>query len=221
MRLLIMGPPGSGKGTQATLIKQAYQIPHISTGEMFRAAIQTGSALGVEAKKYIDHGELVPDDITIEIVKNRITEKDCHHGFLLDGFPRTLPQAVFLDCLLEKCQLQLDAVLNLEMDEEALVKRILGRRVCSNCGATYHVESIPSQVAGICDVCGGKLVMRKDDTEETIRLRLRIYRENTYPLLEYYAKKDLIKTVDGSCDIQTSFQAVVQILGGINDHHKK
>lgn len=221
MRLLIMGPPGAGKGTQAVLIKEEYQIPHISTGEMFREAMANHTALGVEAKKYIDNGNLVPDAVTIGIVKERLALPDCQKGFLLDGFPRTIVQAEALDKILEELNITLDAVLNIEVDNEILVERIAGRRVCPNCGAGYHLESIKPKVDNICDVCNTPLIQRKDDNRETVLNRLQVYENQTKPLLDFYKNKKLVKAVNGEGDIKDIFEKVKVILGGMNDNLKK
>ena len=221
MRLLIMGPPGAGKGTQAVLIKDEYLIPHISTGVMFREAIANNTSLGIEAKSYIDKGNLVSDQITIGIVKERLALPDCHNGFLLDGFPRTIVQAKALDKILNELKIKLDAVINIEVEDELLVKRIAGRRICPNCGAGYHIESIKPQVEGICDVCHTKLVQRKDDDRETVLYRLKVYKNQTKPLLTYYKAQKLVRSVDGRGKINDIFEKVKVILGGLNDNFKK
>jgi adenylate kinase len=221
MRLLIMGPPGAGKGTQAVLIKDKYHIPHISTGAMFRDAIISNTSLGIEAKKYIDKGELVPDQVTIGIVYDRLRLPDCNNGFLLDGFPRTLVQAETLDKILSELNIKLDIVLNIESEDEVLIKRIAGRRVCPKCKASYHVESIKPKVEGICDVCGTKLIQRKDDNRKTILNRLEVYENQTKPLLAYYNAQGLVKCVDGNGGIKSIFEKVEIILGGMNDNFKK
>jgi adenylate kinase len=216
-----MGPPGAGKGTQAILIKNKYKIPHISTGEMFRDAMSNGSPLGMEAHKYIDRGQLVPDDITIGLVKDRIARNDCETGFLFDGFPRTIVQAEYLDKLLRQCNHTLDAVLNIDVCDEVLINRIAGRRICSKCGAGYHIESIKPKVFGICDICGGELIQREDDDRKTVIKRLHVYDEQTKPLLEYYKKQGLIKNVNGETTIADNFIEIQKILGGMNDNIEK
>lgn len=213
MKLIIMGPPGAGKGTQAALIKNTLNIPHISTGDMFREAIKNETPLGLEAKKYIDNGELVPDSVTIGLVKERLSNKDCQKGFLLDGFPRTIPQAEALDGILKELNIKLDAVINIAVDDAILVDRIVGRRVCPKCKAGYHITNLKPKVDGICDVCGEKLVQRKDDTEETVKNRLNVYANQTKPLLEYYDSYGIVKTIDGVGDIDVIFNNIKSELG--------
>ena len=208
MKLIIMGPPGAGKGTQAALIKEAFNIPHISTGDMFREAIKNQTPLGVEAKGYIDKGLLVPDSVTIGLVKERLANKDCQEGFLLDGFPRTIPQAEALNIILEELNIKLDAVVNIDVDDSILIDRIVGRRVCPVCKAGYHVKYLQPKVAGVCDECGGQLVQRKDDTEETVKNRLEVYANQTKPLLEFYNKLGLVKSIDGIGEIDVIFNNI-------------
>jgi adenylate kinase len=208
MKLIIMGPPGAGKGTQAALIKETYNIPHISTGDMFREAIKNQTPLGVEAKSYIDKGLLVPDSVTIGLVKERLANKDCQEGFLLDGFPRTIPQAEALNIILEELNIKLDAVVNIDVDDSILIDRIVGRRVCPVCKAGYHVKYLQPKVEGVCDECGGQLVQRKDDTEETVKNRLEVYANQTKPLLEFYNKLDLVKSIDGIGEIDVIFNNI-------------
>jgi adenylate kinase len=213
MKLLIMGRPGAGKGTQAANIKDYYKIPHISTGDMFRAAMKNETKLGLEAKKYMEKGLLVPDEVTIGIVEERLLEDDCKNGFLLDGFPRTIAQAEALDAFLAKNGVKLDAVLDVNVPAEILVRRMVGRRVCKTCGATFHVEFNAPKVEGICDNCGAKLIQRPDDTEETAVNRLAVYDENTAPLLDFYAKKNLLKTVNGDQPLDKVFDDIKEVLG--------
>lgn len=214
MRLLIMGAPGAGKGTQAALIKEYFMIPHISTGDMFREAISKQTQIGMEAKKYIDKGDLVPDSVTIELVRERLLNEDCKNGFLLDGFPRTIAQAQALDGMLNKLEIKLDAVLNVDIDDEILIDRIVGRRTCSVCKESYHMTNKKPKVMGVCDVCGGKLIQRVDDTEETIKNRLHVYHQLTEPVLEYYFKQGLVKNVSGHGNIEEIFAKVTILLGG-------
>ena len=213
MKLLIMGRPGAGKGTQAANIKDYYKIPHISTGDMFRAAMKNETKLGLEAKQYMEKGLLVPDEVTIGIVEERLLEDDCKNGFLLDGFPRTIAQAEALDAFLAKNGVKLDAVLDVNVPAEILVRRMVGRRVCKTCGATFHVEFNAPKVEGICDNCGAKLIQRPDDTEETAVNRLAVYDENTAPLLDFYAKKNLLKTVNGDQPLNKVFDDIKEVLG--------
>jgi len=213
MKLLIMGRPGAGKGTQAANIKEYYKIPHISTGDMFRAAMKNETKLGLEAKQYMEKGLLVPDEVTIGIVEERLLEDDCKNGFLLDGFPRTIAQAEALDAFLTKNGVKLDAVLDVNVPAEILVRRMVGRRVCKTCGATFHVEFNAPKVEGICDNCGAKLIQRPDDTEETAVNRLAVYDENTAPLLDFYAKKNLLKTVNGDQPLDKVFDDIKEVLG--------
>ncbi len=213
MKLLIMGRPGAGKGTQAVNIREYYKIPHISTGDMFRAAIKNQTKLGLEAKSYMDKGALVPDEVTIGIVEERLLAEDCKDGFLLDGFPRTIAQAEALDAFLKKNGIKLDAVLDVNVPQEILVRRMVGRRVCKNCGATFHVEFNAPKVEGICDNCGSPLIQRADDTEATAKNRLTVYDNQTAPLLEFYKKQNILKTVDGDQPLDKVFDDIKVVLG--------
>ena len=213
MRLLIMGAPGAGKGTQAQLIKDAYKIAHISTGDMFRQAIANKTPTGVEAKGYIDKGQLVPDSTTIKLVKERLLQDDCKNGFLLDGFPRNTAQAEALDQMLKEVGIKLDAVLNIDVADEYLIERITGRRTCLACGASYHVVSKKPLVDGVCDVCGAELVHRADDSEETIKNRLAVYHGQTAPVLDYFGKQGLVKSVSGIGNIEEIFANIQKVLG--------
>ncbi len=213
MKLLIMGRPGAGKGTQAVNIKEYYNIPHISTGDMFRAAIKNQTKLGLLAKSYMDQGALVPDEVTIGIVKERLLEDDCKNGFLLDGFPRTIAQAEALDEFLNANNVELDAVLDVNVPAEILVRRMVGRRVCKGCGATFHVEFNAPKVEGICDTCGTPLIQRADDTEATAVNRLQVYDNQTAPLLAFYEKKNLLKTVNGDQPLSKVFEDIKAVLG--------
>ena len=217
MRLLIMGAPGAGKGTQAVFIKNAYNIPHISTGDMFRNAIKNATPLGVMAKSYIDKGLLVPDSVTIGLVKERLSEADCIGGFILDGFPRNLFQAEELDKILAELGVKLDACLNIDVDQKVLTDRIVGRRVCPKCGASFHIENLKPKVEGICDYCGAELIQRKDDTLETVTPRLEVYNTSTAPLLDYYKKKGILKCVDGEGEVEQIFANILKALGDQND----
>lgn len=213
MNVLIMGRPGAGKGTQAFNIKQYYSIPHISTGDMFREAIKNSTPLGVKAKSYLDNGLLVPDDVTIGLVKERLAESDCEKGFLLDGFPRTIHQAEALDEILSSMNKKLDVVLNVNVDASILIKRIVGRRICKNCGATYHIEFNKTKVEGVCDNCGSTLTQRADDTESVATQRLDVYDKQTAPLLDFYAKKEILKEVNGDQSLEKVFSDVKDVLG--------
>lgn len=213
MRLLIMGAPGAGKGTQAALIKEAYNIKHISTGDMFRKAISEKTPTGIEAKSYIDQGKLVPDSVTNKLVRERLSEKDCENGFLLDGYPRNLAQAEELDKILEDLGIKLDAVINVSVDDNFLIERITGRRTCTKCGASYHVSFNKPKVEGICDECGSTLIQRPDDSEETIKNRLSVYYEKTKPVLDYYEAQNIVKNVDGIGEINEIFEKIKKELG--------
>lgn len=212
MRLILLGPPGAGKGTQASAIVKRYDIPHISTGDIFRENIKKGTELGLKAKSYMDKGLLVPDDLVISIVKNRLLEDDCKKGFLLDGFPRTLSQGEALDEVLKDMGLELTRVINIDVEKEVLIERAIGRRVCKECGATYHIKFSPPKEEDVCDKCGGKLFQRDDDTKETIEKRIQVYTEQTKPLIDYYTKKGLILNIDGSKSIESIFQDIVDSL---------
>lgn len=212
MRLLIMGRPGAGKGTQAANIKEYYGIPHISTGDMFRAAIKEGTELGKLAKSYMDKGALVPDEVTIGIVKERLLKDDCKKGFLLDGFPRNVLQAEALDSFMKEQGISLDAVLDVNVDASILIRRIVGRRICKTCGATYHIDFNKPKKEGICDNCGTPLTQRADDTIETAGSRLEVYDKQTAPLLAYYEKQNLLKTVNGDQELNKVFEDIKAVL---------
>lgn len=216
MNLILMGLPGAGKGTQAEKIVEKYSIPHISTGDMFRSAIKEGTELGSLAKSYMDQGKLVPDEVTIGIVKERLSKPDCKNGFLLDGFPRTVPQAEALETLLNELNTKLDYVIHVNVPEQILVKRLTGRRVCPECGATYHVEFNPPQKEGICDRDGVSLIQRDDDTENTVINRLSVFMEQTKPLLSFYEKLGYLVEIDGDQHIDEVFKDIDQTIGGIN-----
>ena len=208
MKIVFMGPPGAGKGTQAEKIVETYQIPHISTGDMFRKAINDQTELGVEAKRYMDQGALVPDHVTIGIVKDRLSESDCKKGFLLDGFPRTVEQANALDEILSSLDSKIDYVINIDVDLNILKERLTGRRICRSCGATYHIIFNPPKVENICDKCGGELYQRKDDNEETVGNRLNVYVKQTKPLLDYYASAGNLVNINGQQSIDLVFEEI-------------
>jgi adenylate kinase len=213
MRIILMGPPGAGKGTQAEKLTQKLAVPHISTGDMFRKAIKEETELGKQAKSFMDQGKLVPDEVTIGIVKERLAEPDCQKGFLLDGFPRTVAQADALNGILEEMNVALDAVINITVFREILIERLTGRRVCKSCGATYHIIFNPTKNDGICDKCGGELYQRNDDKLETVGNRLDVYEAQTSPLIEYYEKKGLLKNIDGSQPMDVVLTNVLAALG--------
>ncbi len=213
LRTILLGPPGAGKGTQAVKIVEKYHIPHISTGDIFRENIKNGTDLGNRAKAYMDRGELVPDELVVEIATDRLTKADCKNGFLLDGFPRTIFQAEKLDEFLEGRGEKLDKVINIDVEKSALVKRITGRRVCKQCGASYHIENIPPKKEGVCDNCGGELIQREDDTEETVLNRIDVYNKQTRPLAEYYEKSGIIANIDGNKDLEDVLADIVKALG--------
>lgn len=212
MNIILMGLPGAGKGTQASEIVKKFPIPHISTGDMFRKAIKDETDLGKEAKSYMDRGELVPDEVTVGIVKERISEDDAKKGFLLDGFPRTIDQAEALNDIMSELGRNIDAVINIEVPEEELMNRLTGRRICENCGTTYHLVFNPPKVDGICDIDGGKLYQREDDNPETVSNRLSVNVKQSKPILEYYNEKGVLKNIDGSKDIEEVTNDVIDIL---------
>ena len=213
-KLLIMGPPGAGKGTQAANIVSKYGVCHISTGDMFRSAIKNGTEMGKLAQKYIENGELVPDSVTVGIVKERLSQQDIlEKGFLLDGFPRNLDQAHSLDTILEELGYNLDAVINVSVLDEILINRIIGRRICRQCGATYHIEFNKPNVEGVCNECGGELYIRKDDTRETAENRLNVYSTQTQPLLDFYSERGLLVEIDGDQAVSKVFSDIVEHLG--------
>ena len=213
MNLILLGAPGAGKGTQAEVISQALSIPQISTGNMLREAVRTGTEYGVKAKAAMDSGALVSDDIVIGILKERIAQDDCKNGYVLDGFPRTIPQAEVLDEALTKLGDAIDYAINVDVPDENIVKRMSGRRACLTCGATYHIEHVPPKKEGICDVCGSELVLRDDDKPETVKNRLNVYHEQTQPLIDFYTEKGVLKTVDGTVPMEEVFAAITAILG--------
>lgn len=213
MNIVIMGPPGAGKGTQAKLISKEFSLPHISTGDIFRKNISEKTPLGIQAKNYIDNGQLVPDEVTIKMLEERMTWSDSQDGFMLDGFPRTVTQAEALDKFLEKQKKKIDSVLFIDAPRESILKRMSGRRVCLSCGASYHITFNPTKKEGICDVCGSnQIIQRKDDSEETVIKRLDVYDKETQPLAEYYRKADKLISVDGSKEIDDLFREISSIL---------
>lgn len=212
MRFMLIGPPGGGKGTQAKKLSARYQIPQISTGDILRDAVSNGTDLGKEAKKYLDKGELVPDDVMLNLIAETLRSDKCEDGFILDGFPRTIPQAEGLDTILDNLEMHLDYVIALRVEDEVIVKRLTSRRVCKNCGAIYNLLNNPPENAGVCDKCGSELYQREDDQPATIKNRLEIFREQTQPLLEYYRNKGLLNEVNGAQDIQSVWEDVKAIV---------
>lgn len=213
LRLILLGPPGAGKGTQAARICQKYSIPHISTGDIFRKHIKEGTGFGKKAQEYMNKGELVPDDLVLEIAEARLIEEDCSNGFLLDGFPRTVNQAEQLDKFLNERNLDIDKVLDIDIDKEVLMTRLIGRRVCRSCGATYHVINMPPEKEGVCDVCGGELYQRSDDAAATVENRIEVYIARTMPLVEYYEKLGKIAHIDGDKGLEDVFSDIVSVIG--------
>ena len=213
MKIIMLGAPGAGKGTQAKKIAAKYSIPHISTGDIFRANIKNGTELGNKAKTYMDQGLLVPDELVVDLVVDRVKQDDCKNGYVLDGFPRTIPQAEALDKALAAIGEKMDYAIDVNVPDENIVHRMSGRRACVGCGATYHLEYPPTKTEGICDACGKELILRDDDKPETVKKRLGVYHEQTQPLIDYYTNAGILKTVDGTIDINDVFQAIVDILG--------
>ena len=212
MKIVMLGAPGAGKGTQAEKIAEQYGLPHISTGDIFRKNIKEGTELGKEAKGYMDAGKLVPDELTVRMLLDRVSGDDCRAGYILDGFPRTIPQAEALDSELVKLGEQIDFAVDVEVPDENIIKRMSGRRACSKCGATDHTEFSPPKKDGICDECGGELTIRDDDKPETVKKRLEVYHEQTQPLIDFYEKKGVLHTVDGTADAADVFEAIRAIL---------
>ena len=212
MNLVFLGLPGAGKGTQAKILADKYDIPHISTGDIFRNAIKNETPLGVKAKKYIDSGELVPDEVTNGIVKERLQDKDCNEGFILDGYPRTLDQANALDRNLDELSKALDLVIYTRVRESELIKRLTGRRICEDCGATYHVDFNPSEEESVCDECGGKLIQRDDDKEETVKNRINVNKNNTDKLINYYNNKNILAEIDAEKDIDEVSKDIIDVI---------
>ena len=213
MKIIMLGAPGAGKGTQAKKIAAKYNIPHISTGDIFRMNIKNGTELGKKAKTYMDQGLLVPDELVVDLVVDRLNQEDCKEGCVLDGFPRTIPQAEALDKALEAMGQKVDFAIDVDVPDENIVRRMGGRRACVGCGATYHLVYAPTKVEGVCDACGKDLILRDDDKPETVTKRLNVYHEQTQPLIDYYTNAGILRTVDGTVDINDVFAAIVKILG--------
>ena len=213
MKIIMLGAPGAGKGTQAKMIAEKYSIPHISTGDIFRANIKNGTELGKKAKSYMDKGQLVPDELTLDLIMDRFKQDDCKNGYVFDGFPRTIPQAEALDAALKAKGEKVDFAIDVDVPDENIVKRMGGRRACVGCGATYHVVYSPTKVEGVCDKCGEELIVRDDDKPETVLNRLEVYHNQTQPLIDYYNEQGILKSVDGTVDMKDVFNAIVDILG--------
>ena len=213
MKIIMLGAPGAGKGTQAKKIAAKYEIPHISTGDIFRANIKEGTELGKKAKTYMDQGLLVPDELVVDLVVDRVNQEDCKNGYVLDGFPRTIPQAEALDKALAELGQKMDYAIDVDVPDENIVSRMSGRRACTGCGATYHIVYNPSKKGECCEVCGEKLILRDDDKPETVQKRLNVYHEQTQPLIDYYTKQSILRTVDGTQDMNDVFAEIVKILG--------
>ncbi|MBQ1290474.1 MAG: adenylate kinase [Eubacterium sp.] len=212
MKIVMLGAPGAGKGTQAIMISEKFGLPHISTGDIFRSNIKNGTELGKEAKKYMDEGRLVPDELTVRILLDRVSREDCAGGYVLDGFPRTIPQAEVLTKELSAMGDAIDFALNIDVPDENIVNRMSGRRSCPSCGATYHIQYVPPKKEGICDECGNALILRDDDKPETVLNRLKVYHEQTQPLIDYYNAAGVLRTIDGTRDVDTVFNEICSIL---------
>ena len=213
MKIIMLGAPGAGKGTQAKMIAEKYSIPHISTGDIFRANIKNGTELGKKAKSFVDKGQKVPDELTLDLIMDRFKEDDCKNGYVLDGFPRTIPQAEALDEALKANGEKVDFAIDIDVPDENIVRRMGGRRACVNCGATYHIVYSPTKVEGKCDKCGEELIVRDDDKPETVLSRLEVYHNQTQPLIDYYNEQGILKSVDGTIDMKDVFNEIVKILG--------
>ena len=213
MKIIMLGAPGAGKGTQAKMISEKYGLPHVSTGDIFRANIKNGTELGMEAKKYMDAGQLVPDELTVKILLDRVAEDDCKNGYVLDGFPRTIHQAEVLEDALNKLNDKIDYAINVDVPDENIISRMSGRRACVNCGATYHIQYAPTKVEGICDKCGSELILRDDDKPETVKNRLDVYHKQTQPLIDFYSARNILKEVDGTVSMNEVFESIISILG--------
>lgn len=212
MKIVMLGAPGAGKGTQAEMLAKKYDIPHVSTGDIFRMNIKNGTELGMEAKKYMDQGLLVPDELTVRILLDRVAKDDCKKGYVLDGFPRNIPQANVLEEALTKLGDKIDYAINVDVPDENIIRRMSGRRACLSCGATYHIEHVPPKQEGVCDKCGQELVLRDDDKPETVTNRLQVYKDQTQPLIDFYAEKGVLHNVDGTKDMNEVFAAIAAIL---------
>ncbi|MBW2147439.1 MAG: adenylate kinase [Deltaproteobacteria bacterium] len=212
MKLIMMGPPGAGKGTQAQMLAERFSCPHVSTGDMFREAVKKGSPMGTRAREYMDKGALIPDPIVIGMVEERIDQPDCRNGYILDGFPRTVAQAEALDTSLSRRGAAIDHVINVDVEDAEIVKRLAGRRTCRRCGWTCHVVFDPSKVVGVCDNCGGELFQRADDSEKTVQARLRVYKEQTTPLIQYYQQKGLLRSITGQGSINEIFNRIMEVV---------
>lgn len=213
MKIIMLGAPGAGKGTQAKKIAEVCKIPHISTGDIFRANIKNGTELGAKAKTYMDKGLLVPDELVCDLVVDRIQQDDCKNGFILDGFPRTIPQAEALKAALTAIEEKMEYAIDIDVPDENIINRMAGRRACVGCGATYHVEFNPTKIEGVCDVCGEKLILRDDDKPETVKKRLDVYHEQTQPLIDFYKKEGILVTVDGTQSMDKVFEDILKVLG--------
>ncbi|MDD2957456.1 MAG: adenylate kinase [Lachnospiraceae bacterium] len=213
MKIIMLGAPGAGKGTQAKKIAEKYSVPHISTGDIFRSNIKNGTELGMKAKAFMDQGLLVPDELTCDLVVDRIGQDDCKNGYILDGFPRTIPQAEALNTALKSMGTSIDYAIDVEVQDSHIVNRMSGRRACTGCGATYHVKYNAPKAENICDACGEALVLRDDDKPETVQKRLTVYHDQTQPLIDYYKKAGVLRTVDGTLDMEDVFSAIIAILG--------
>ncbi len=213
MKIIMLGAPGAGKGTQAKMIADKYQIPHISTGDIFRSNIKSGTELGMEAKKYMDQGQLVPDELTVKILLDRVANEDCENGYVLDGFPRTIPQATVLENALKDLNELIDFAIDVAVADEVIINRMSGRRACVACGATYHIVNIPPAVEGICDRCNSELILRDDDQEETVKNRLKVYHDQTQPLIDFYTQRNVLHAVDGTLSLNEVFDKIIEILG--------
>ncbi len=213
MKIIMLGAPGAGKGTQAKMIADKYGVPHVSTGDIFRANIKNGTELGLKAKEYMDKGQLVPDELTVKILLDRVSQNDCEKGYVLDGFPRTIPQAKVLEDALNEKGEKIDYAINVDVPDENIVRRMSGRRACLSCGATYHIVHIPPKTEGICDRCGKELVLRDDDKPETVTKRLDVYHAQTQPLIDFYSEKNILRSVNGTLPMEEVFNEIVGILG--------